>query len=220
VNVDKYEQIEPSRPFAERVRARPRMYVEDADHLLLAIVENALDEAVHGYGKRIVVTLAGTMATVVDGGRGVPVERPTFSGTPAQRERAQRTYGDASGLEIVFTAEPGQGGDRIARGLGPSIIDGKRWSPRASTVCALCAELIVETTRAGVRYRARFERGHCVERPIALGSTTTIGTSITMRPDFELFGATAFDPERIAAVLRAAAERHESIELQLHANGG
>src|SRR5688572_15594137 len=118
-----YDHVEPLLPFVEGVRARPRLYFDDPHGLLLGIVENALDEAIRGYGKRIVVTLDGVTATVEDEARGIPIEPPTFAGTLEQRENAHRKYGDATALELVFTKEPGQGPDRIERGLGPSIID-------------------------------------------------------------------------------------------------
>jgi DNA gyrase subunit B len=203
--------------FTEVVRRRPRVYFDDPHGLVLGIVENALDEAAAGYGDSVVVTLDGGTATIEDRGRGIPIENPTPSGTQQQRETFERRHGDASALELVFTMEPGQGRpDRIARGLGSSIVNGKHHSPSASLICALCTELIVETTRAGRRYRARFERGRCVEQPIDLGPTETIGTTITVRPDFELFGGIeVLDPGTIAAALRTAAEGRPNVDIQL-----
>jgi DNA gyrase subunit B len=136
--------------------------------------------------------------TIEDQGRGIPVD--IVSGQAK------------SALHVLFTAEPGQGGDRAARGLGPSLT-GREYGLPAAVVCALSEELVVETTRAGKRYAMSFIRGEPRAEMIELGLTETLGTKITLRPDESVLGEYEFTPAVFAELLAEAGKRHPTIEI-------
>ena len=165
----------------EAVRKRPGMYIGSTSskglhHLVYEIVDNAVDEALAGYCDTIRVTInKDNSITVVDNGRGIPVD-------------IQRKAGK-SALEVVFTilhagGKFGGGGYKVSGGLH---------GVGASVVNALSEWLEVTVHHQGKKYFQRYERGKVVTPVQEHGDTTRRGTTVTFLPDKEIFEETVFD---------------------------
>ncbi len=163
------------------VRRRPAMYIgstgpDGLHHLLYEVVDNSVDEALAGAATRIDVVLhADGSATVVDNGRGIPVDNVPKVGKPA--------------VEVVLTTlhaggKFGGGGYRIAGGLhGVGV----------SVVNALSEWLEVEVYHDGKTYRQRFARGK-PQGPLGSerGAAQPSGTKVTFKPDPQIMTAAEF----------------------------
>ncbi|OGO40535.1 MAG: DNA gyrase subunit B, partial [Chloroflexi bacterium RBG_16_57_9] len=159
----------------EAVRRRPGMYIGSTDirglhHLVYEVVDNSIDEALAGFANHIDVTIqADQSVTVIDNGRGIPVDLHPQTGRPA--------------LEVVMTVlhsggKFGGGGYKVASGLhGVGV----------SAVNALSAWAEVEVRRDGQLYRQRYERGIPVTGVEIIGKGNGTGTQTTFMPDFEVF---------------------------------
>lgn len=177
----------------DAVRKRPGMYVGSTDtrglhHLVFEIVDNAVDEALAGFGDVIQVTIhKDNSVSIEDQGRGIPAGMHR-SGKPT--------------LEVIFTVlhaggKFGQGGYKTSGGLH---------GVGASVVNALSEWMEVTTCREGVSYFQRFENGgKPVAPPENKGSTRKKGTTIHFKPDSSIFSATTFQAETITERLREAA---------------
>ncbi len=177
----------------EAVRLRPSMYIGSTSsrglhHLLFEVVDNSIDEVSAGYCKQIKVTInEDNSATISDDGRGIPVEMHPQENRPA--------------VEVVLTtlhAGGKFGGDsyKVAGGLhGVGV----------SVVNALAAWLEVEVYRNGKKYFQRYEKGRKVTPIKEAGDIKKTGTSITFKPDQEIFGDIAFENEVIIQRLRELA---------------
>src|SRR5215468_1607053 len=150
----------------EPVRKRPGMYIGGTDskgyhHLLWEIVDNCVDEVINGYGTRIAVTLHadGKTVTVVDDGRGIPVD-------------IKKEY-KKSALELVLTTLHAGGKFSAAQyqfsgglhGVGSSVVN------------ALSEELRAEVKRDGAAWEQRYQRGKAVSKLKKLGAARGTGTS-------------------------------------------
>jgi len=189
----------------EPVRRRPGMYIGGTDerayhHLAAEVFDNAMDEAVAGHANRIEVSLqAGNRLTVIDNGRGIPVDpHPKF---PKQ-----------SALEVILTTLHSGG-----------KFDGKAYSTSGglhgvgiSVVNALSTETVVEVARNKELFRQRFERGHAVTRLEKLGAAPNRrGTSVSFTPDPEIFGPSAhFRPGRLMRLARSKAYLYAGVEIR------
>ena len=169
----------------EAVRKRPGMYIGSTSesglhHLVYEIVDNAIDEALAGYCSEITVTInEGDTITVTDNGRGIPVDIQPQTGLPA--------------LEVVFTVlhaggKFGGGGYKVSGGLH---------GVGASVVNALSEWLVVEVHKNGKIHRMKFERGNIVEKMHIVGDTDHTGTTVTFKPDGEMFDTTVYNYETI-----------------------
>ena len=188
----------------EAVRKRPGMYIGSTDgrglhHLVYEIVDNAVDEALSGYGKEIDVTIhPDDSITVVDYGRGMPVGMHAM-GIPT--------------VEVIFTVLHAGG----KFGQGDYKTSGGLHGVGASVVNALSSSLTVNTVRDGVEYEEDFENGG---QPVGtlkkLGKTKkNSGTTVTFKPDPEIFSTTKFNYDTLAERLRESAFLLKGVKIVL-----
>ena len=177
----------------EAVRKRPGMYIGSTSksglhHLVYEIVDNAIDEALAGYCTDITVQInEGDTITVVDNGRGIPVDIQQQTGRPA--------------LEVVFTVlhaggKFGGGGYKVAGGLH---------GVGASVVNALSEWLEVQVHKDGKIYQMKFSRGHITEEMKVIGETDHTGTTVTFKPDPEMFEELIYDYDVLHTRMREQA---------------
>lgn len=188
----------------EAVRKRPGMYIGSTDsrglhHLVYEIVDNAVDEALSGFGNEIEVTIhQDNSISVVDSGRGMPTGMHA-SGIPT--------------VEVIFTVlhaggKFGQGGYKTSGGLH---------GVGASVVNALSTWLEVRIVRDGVEYVERFENGG---KPVGtlkkVGKTKKKnGTSVTFLPDETIFSTIHFSYDTLAERLRESAFLLKGVKISL-----
>ena len=177
----------------EAVRKRPGMYIGSTSasglhHLVYEIVDNAIDEALAGYCTDITVTInPGNTITVTDNGRGIPVDIQKQTGRPA--------------LEVVFTVlhaggKFGGGGYKVSGGLH---------GVGASVVNALSEWLTVQVHKDGRIYEMRFSRGNITQEMQVVGDTDRTGTTVTFKPDPEMFDTLEYDYETLHTRMREQA---------------
>ena len=188
----------------EAVRKRPGMYIGSTDakglhHLVYEIVDNAVDEALSGFGKEIDVTIhKDDSITVVDNGRGLPVGIHAM-GIPT--------------VEVIYTVlhaggKFGQGGYKTSGGLH---------GVGASVVNALSEKLTVNTVRDGIEYEEDFvDGGHPVGTLRKIGKTKKqSGTTVTFKPDKKIFSTTRFNYDTLAERLRESAFLLKGVKIVL-----
>ena len=206
----------------EAVRKRPGMYIGSTSarglhHLVYEIVDNAVDEALAGYCDSIDVTInEDNSITVMDDGRGIPVDIHKKAGLPA--------------VEVVFTilhagGKFGNGGYKVSGGLH---------GVGASVVNALSEWLEVQVYKDGNIYQQRYERGK-VTYPLKIVGKCgpeQHGTRVTFLPDKEIFEETVYDYDTLKIRLRETAfltknlkiilkdDRDEKKEKVFHYEGG
>ena len=177
----------------EAVRKRPGMYIGSTSasglhHLVYEIVDNAIDEALAGYCNEIhVIINEGNTITVTDNGRGIPVDVQAQTGKPA--------------LEVVYTVlhaggKFGGGGYKVSGGLH---------GVGASVVNALSEWLEVQVHKGGQIYQMRFARGHITQEMTIVGTTDRTGTTVTFKPDPEMFDTLVYDYETLHTRMREQA---------------
>ena len=177
----------------EAVRKRPGMYIGSTSasglhHLVYEIVDNAIDEALAGYCNEIhVIINEGNTITVTDNGRGIPVDVQAQTGKPA--------------LEVVYTVlhaggKFGGGGYKVSGGLH---------GVGASVVNALSEWLEVRVHKGGKIYQMRFARGHITQEMTIVGTTDRTGTTVTFKPDPEMFDTLVYDYETLHTRMREQA---------------
>ena len=177
----------------EAVRKRPGMYIGSTSarglhHLVYEIVDNAVDEALAGYCTVIDVSInEDNSITVIDNGRGIPVEINKKKGI--------------STVEVVFTilhagGKFGGGGYKVSGGLH---------GVGASVVNALSEWLEVTVELDGKKYYQRYERGKAIGTLREIGPTEGRGTTVHFLPDKEIFEETIFDYDVLKQRLREMA---------------
>ena len=189
----------------EPVRKRPGMYIgstgyEGVHHLIKEIADNSIDEAIAGYGTKVIVRILDDGGiNITDDGRGIPVDIHPKTGK--------------STLETVLTVlhaggKFGGGGYKVSSGLhgvGSSVVN------------ALSTKMIAEVVKKGQLYRIEFERGAPTTELKKLGKTDREdGTSITFYPDPTIFKETVtFDYKWVVNYLRHQAYLTKGVYTQV-----
>jgi len=186
----------------EAVRKRPSMYIGSISsrglhHLVSEVVDNSIDEALAGFCDTIKVTINGDNSiTVVDNGRGIPVDMHK-TGKPA--------------VEVVMTVlhaggKFGDGGYKVSGGLhGVGV----------SCVNALSETMEVEVRRDGKRYGIEFKRGKTSRPLYEIGEANSTGTTVHFKPDNTIFTETVYDYDILRLRLRELAFLNKGVTISL-----
>ncbi|MGD9544058.1 MAG: DNA topoisomerase IV subunit B [Methylocystis sp.] len=189
----------------EPVRRRPGMYIGGTDeaamhHLFAEVLDNAMDEAVAGHATFIEVTLEPDgWLTVIDNGRGIPVDpHPKFP--------------KKSALEVVMTTL--HAGGKFDSGAYQT--SGGLHGVGVSVVNALSEKLDVEVATGGELYRQEFSRGEPLGKLKPLGRIANRrGTKVRFKPDAQIFGANAhWKPARLFRMSRSKAYLFGGVEIR------
>ena len=186
----------------EAVRKRPGMYIGSTSesglhHLVYEFVDNSIDEALAGYCTDITVTInPDNTITVTDNGRGIPVDIQPQTGKPA--------------LEVVFTilhagGKFGGGGYKVSGGLH---------GVGASVVNALSEWLEVQVHKNGHIYEMKFSRGKITQEMKIVGQTNHTGTTVTFKPDPEMFETLEYQYETLHTRMREEAFLNAGLRIQ------
>lgn len=188
----------------EAVRARPGMYIGGTDeqslhHMVAEILDNSMDEAVAGFANRIELSLnADYSVTISDNGRGIPVD-------------PHPKYPDKSALEVIMTIlhSGGKFGGNVYK------VSGGLHGVGSSVVNALSESLTIEVAREKKLYRQHYAKGKPLDKLEIVGNAPNRrGTSITFRPDPEIFGANCcFSPNKLYRMARSKAFLFKGIHI-------
>ena len=187
----------------EAVRKRPGMYIGSTSesglhHLVYEIVDNSIDEALAGYCDTVNVTINdGDTITVSDNGRGIPVDIQPQTGLPA--------------LEVVFTVlhaggKFGGGGYKVSGGLH---------GVGASVVNALSEWLEVQVHKDGKIYEMKFSRGGITQEMTVVGDTDRTGTTVTFKPDPDMFEDTVYNYDTLHTRMREEAFLNAGLRIRI-----
>ena len=190
----------------EAVRKRPGMYIGSTSsrglhHLVYEIVDNSIDEALAGFCKNIEVTInEDNSITVVDDGRGMPV------GIHPKMGKAT--------VEVIMTVlhaggKFGGGGYKVSGGLH---------GVGASVVNALSEYCEVTVKREGFIWQQKYSRGNVLCDLTKIGESDEHGTTVSFKPDHEIFEDTVYDFEVLASRLRELAFLNKGIAITLTDN--
>ena len=187
----------------EAVRKRPAMYIGDVGlkglhHLVYEVVDNSIDEALAGYCDTIDVFInENNSVTVIDNGRGIPVE---------MHEKEQK-----SALEVVMTVL--HAGGKFDKDTYK--VSGGLHGVGVSCVNALSTQLIAEVHRNGKVYSQEYAIG-VPQHPVKeIGTTEINGTKVTFLPDASIFDSTVYSYETLSNRLRELAFLNKGIKLTI-----
>ncbi|MCM1522471.1 MAG: DNA topoisomerase (ATP-hydrolyzing) subunit B [Muribaculaceae bacterium] len=187
----------------EAVRKRPAMYIGDISakglhHLVYEVVDNSIDEALAGYATHIDVTInEDNSITVVDNGRGIPVD---------MHEKEHK-----SALEVVLTVL--HAGGKFDK--GSYKVSGGLHGVGVSCVNALSTYLRAEVRRSGKIYMQEYSCGKPTSELQVIGESDSTGTLVTFKPDDSIFIVTEYDYNTLAIRLRDLAFLNAGITLTL-----
>ncbi|MDZ4389564.1 MAG: DNA topoisomerase (ATP-hydrolyzing) subunit B, partial [Gemmatimonadales bacterium] len=187
----------------EAVRKRPGMYIGSTGenglhHLVYEVVDNSIDEALAGYCDRIEVTLhRDNSVTVADNGRGIPVDIHPTEGLP--------------GVELALTVL--HAGGKFDK--NSYKVSGGLHGVGVSVVNALSEQLTVTVDRAGARHQMAFVRGHTTQKLSVIGMAPGTGTTVTFKPDPQIFTVLEYSWHTLSERLRQLAFLNGGIRIVL-----
>lgn len=187
----------------EAVRKRPAMYIGSTSarglhHLVYEVVDNSIDEALAGHCNDIKVIIhEDNSITVIDNGRGIPVDEMKKEKKPA--------------VEVIMTVlhaggKFGDGGYKVSGGLhGVGV----------TCVNALSEHMEVEVRRGGKRYGIEFKQGHTSKKLYVKGECDTTGTTVHFKPDSSIFTETEYSYDTLRLRIRELAFLNKGITISL-----
>ncbi|MFH1507756.1 MAG: DNA topoisomerase (ATP-hydrolyzing) subunit B [Candidatus Omnitrophota bacterium] len=187
----------------EAVRRRPAMYIGDTStrglhHLVYEVVDNSVDEALAGYCTKIdIVVRSDNSVSVIDNGRGIPVDIHKTEKKPAVEVALTKLHAGGKFDHRVYKVSGG------LHGVGVSVVN------------ALSDWLEVEIRREGKIHHQRYERGKTASKLIIIGKAKTTGTKVTFKPDKEIFHSIEFSYDILSQRLRELAFLNKGLEITL-----
>ncbi len=189
----------------EAVRKRPGMYIGSTDgrglhHLVWEIVDNAIDEAINGYGSHIQIKIHkdGSLS-VIDEGRGMPVGKHASG---------------VSTLQVIFTVL--HAGGKFSEAAGYKTAGGLH-GVGASVVNALSEWLVVTSYYDGIEYEMTFKNGGKeISALKTIGKTNKKGSKVTFKPDAKIFNTTDFKYDIIQERIQESAFLLKDIKMSIH----
>src|SRR5712692_5427995 len=189
----------------EAVRKRPAMYIGSTGelglhHLVYEVVDNSVDEALAGYADKIEVTIhIDNSITVVDNGRGIPVDNMEIDGEKVPAAQVVMTKLHAGGKFDTSSYKVSGG----LHGVGVSCVN------------ALSHELDLEIWRDGFTWEQTYSKGEPTSKLKKAGATKKRGTKIKFLPDKSIFTATEFNFDTLAQRLRELAFLNKGLKITL-----
>jgi len=185
------------------VRKRPSMYIGDTSlrglhHLVFEAVDNSIDEALAGFCNKInVIIHKNNSVTVIDNGRGIPVDMHPKYNRPAVEIVMTKLHAGGKFDKKIYKVSGG------LHGVGISVTN------------ALSKELTVEVRRNGKIYQQKYAQGKPVTELQVVGECNDRGTKVTFLPDPEIFPETEFHFETLASRLRELTFLNKGIYITL-----
>jgi DNA gyrase subunit B len=190
----------------EAVRKRPGMYIGSTSarglhHLVYEVVDNSIDEAMAGHAKRVDVTIhRDDSITVVDDGRGIPVDIHPTEKVPA--------------VELALTVLHA-GGKFDNEGEGSYKVSGGLHGVGVSVVNALSEWLRVTVRRHDKVHEMAFARGDKTQELTVTGTTKERGTTVSFKPDPQIFEETTYSFDTLSNRLRELAFLNRGVQISL-----
>ncbi|MBM3246300.1 MAG: DNA topoisomerase (ATP-hydrolyzing) subunit B [Candidatus Omnitrophica bacterium] len=187
----------------EAVRRRPAMYIGDTSarglhHLVYEVVDNSVDESLGGYCDTIeVVIRPDNSVSVIDNGRGIPVDMHKTEKKPAVEVALTTLHAGGKFDHRVYKVSGG------LHGVGVSVVN------------ALSDWLEVEVKRDGKIYHQRYERGRTVSKLTVIGKSNSTGTKVTFKPDKTIFPKIEFSYDILSQRLRELAFLNKGLKIKL-----